>query len=228
MTTMTGKLFVVGTPIGNLEDITFRAVRVLREADVVAAEDTRRTGVLLAHFEIRKPLVSCHEFNEARRSAELLQRLRDGARVALVSDAGMPTLSDPGLRMVRAALEAGISVEIIPGPSAITAALAGSGLAAEPFLFYGFLPHKSAQRRKVLTELAPLPWTLVFFESPHRIVKSLSDLREVLGNRHVVLARELTKKFEEFMRGDLDGLLKMLENRTAKGEITLVIEGHSK
>jgi 16S rRNA (cytidine1402-2'-O)-methyltransferase len=225
---MTGKLFVVGTPIGNLEDITFRAVRVLREADVVAAEDTRRTGVLLAHFEIRKPLVSCHEFNEARRSAELLQRLRDGARVALVSDAGMPTLSDPGLRMVRAALEAGISVEIIPGPSAITAALAGSGLAAEPFLFYGFLPHKSAQRRKVLTELAPLPWTLVFFESPHRIVKSLSDLREVLGNRHVVLARELTKKFEEFMRGDLDGLLKMLENRTAKGEITLVIEGHSK
>ena len=228
MATMTGKLFVVGTPIGNLEDITFRAVRVLREADVVAAEDTRRTGVLLAHFEIRKPLVSCHEFNEARRSTELLQQLRDGARVALVSDAGMPTLSDPGLRMVRAALEAGISVEIIPGPSAITAALAGSGLAAEPFLFYGFLPHKSAQRRKVLSELAPLPWTLVFFESPHRIVKSLSDLREVLGNRRVVLARELTKKFEEFIRGDLDGLLKMLENRTAKGEITLVIEGHSK
>ena len=228
MTTMTGKLFVVGTPIGNLEDITFRAVRVLREADVVAAEDTRRTGVLLAHFEIRKPLVSCHEFNEARRSAELLQRLRDGARVALVSDAGMPTLSDPGLRMVRAALEAGISVEIIPGPSAITAALAGSGLAAEPFLFYGFLPHKSAQRRKMLTELVPLPWTLVFFESPHRIVRSLSDLREVLGNRRVVLARELTKKFEEFMRGDLDGLLKMLENRTVKGEITLVIEGYSK
>ena len=228
MTTMTGKLFVVGTPIGNLEDITFRAVRVLREADVVAAEDTRRTGVLLAHFEIRKPLVSCHEFNEARRSTELLQQLRDGARVAIVSDAGMPTLSDPGLRMVRAALEAGISVEIIPGPSAITAALAGSGLAAEPFLFYGFLPHKSAQRRKVLTELAPLPWTLVFFESPHRIVRSLSDLREVLGNRRVVLARELTKKFEEFIRGDLDGLLKMLENRTAKGEITLVIEGHSK
>lgn len=228
MTTMTGKLFVVGTPIGNLEDITFRAVRVLREADVVAAEDTRRTSVLLAHFEIRKPLVSCHEFNEARRSTELLQQLRDGARVAIVSDAGMPTLSDPGLRMVRSALEAGISVEIIPGPSAITAALAGSGLAAEPFLFYGFLPHKSAQRRKVLTKLAPLPWTLVFFESPHRIVKSLSDLREVLGNRRVVLARELTKKFEEFIRGDLDGLLKMLENRTAKGEITLVIEGHSK
>jgi 16S rRNA (cytidine1402-2'-O)-methyltransferase len=225
---MPGKLFIVGTPIGNLEDITLRAVRVLREADVVAAEDTRRTGVLLAHFDIHKPMVSCHEFNEARRAAELLQKLRDGARVAMVSDAGMPTLSDPGLRLVRAALEAGIAVEIVPGPSAITAALAGSGLAAEPFLFYGFLPHKSAQRRKVLAVLAPLPWTLVFFESPHRVMKSLTDLREVLGNRRVVLARELTKKFEEFARGDLDGLLKMLENRAVKGEITLVIEGHPK
>ena len=225
---MPGKLFVVGTPIGNLEDITLRAVRVLREADVVAAEDTRRTGVLLAHFDIHKPMVSCHEFNEARRAAELLQKLHNGARVAMVSDAGMPTLSDPGLRLVRAALEAGIAMEIVPGPSAITAAVAGSGLAAEPFLFYGFLPHKSAQRRKVLAALAPLPWTLVFFESPHRVVKSLTDLRDVLGNRRVVLARELTKKFEEFARGDLDGLLKMLENRTVKGEITLVVEGHSK
>jgi 16S rRNA (cytidine1402-2'-O)-methyltransferase len=225
---MPGKLFIVGTPIGNLEDITLRAVRVLREADVVAAEDTRRTGVLLAHFDIRKPMVSCHEFNEARRAAGLLQKLRDGAQVAMVSDAGMPTLSDPGLRLVRAALEAGIAVEIVPGPSAITAALAGSGLAAEPFLFYGFLPHKSTQRRKVLATLAPLPWTLIFFESPHRVMKSLTDLREVLGNRHIVLARELTKKFEEFARGDLDGLLKMLENRVVKGEITLVIEGHPK
>jgi 16S rRNA (cytidine1402-2'-O)-methyltransferase len=225
---MPGKLFIVGTPIGNLEDITLRAVRVLREADVVAAEDTRRTGVLLAHFDIHKPMVSCHEFNEARRAAELLQKLRNGARVAMVSDAGMPTLSDPGLRLVRAALEAGIAMEIVPGPSAITAALAGSGLAVEPFLFYGFLPHKSAQRRKVLATLAPLPWTLVFFESPYRVVKSLTDLREVLGNRRVVLARELTKKFEEFARGDLDGLLKMLENRVVKGEITLVIEGHPK
>ena len=225
---MPGKLFIVGTPIGNLEDITLRAVRVLREADVVAAEDTRRTGVLLAHFDIHKPMVSCHEFNEARRAAELLQKLHNGARVAMVSDAGMPTLSDPGLRLVRAALEAGIAMEIVPGPSAITAAVAGSGLAAEPFLFYGFLPHKSAQRRKVLAALAPLPWTLVFFESPHRVVKSLTDLRDVLGNRRVVLARELTKKFEEFARGDLDGLLKMLENRTVKGEITLVVEGHSK
>ena len=225
---MPGKLFIVGTPIGNLEDITFRAVRVLREADVVAAEDTRRTGVLLAHFDIHKPMVSCHEFNEARRAAELLQKLHDGARVAMVSDAGMPTLSDPGLRLVRAALEAGIAVEIVPGPSAITAALAGSGLAPEPFLFYGFLPHKSAQRRKVLATLEPLHWTLVFFESPYRVVKSLTDIRETLGNRRVVLARELTKKFEEFARGDLDGLLKMLENRAIKGEITLVIEGHCK
>ncbi len=225
---MPGKLFVVGTPIGNLEDITFRAVRVLREANVVAAEDTRRTGIVLAHFNIHKPLVSCHEFNEARRATELVEKLRGGAQVAIVSDAGMPTLSDPGLRLVRAALEAHIAVEIIPGPSAITAALAGSGLAAGPFLFYGFLPHKSAQRRKALAELAPLPWTLVFFESPHRVVKSLKDMRETLGNRCAVLARELTKKFEEFARGDIDGLLKMLENRGVRGEITLVIEGHSK
>ena len=225
---MPGKLFIVGTPIGNLEDITFRAVRVLREANVVAAEDTRRTGILLAHFNIHKPLVSCHEFNEARRATELVEKLRGGAQVAIVSDAGMPTLSDPGLRLVRAALEAHIAVEIIPGPSAITAALAGSGLAAGPFLFYGFLPHKSAQRRKALAELAPLPWTLVFFESPHRVVKSLKDMRETLGNRCAVLARELTKKFEEFARGDIDGLLKMLENRGVRGEITLVIEGHSK
>ena len=225
---MPGKLFIVGTPIGNLEDITFRAVRVLREANVVAAEDTRRTGIVLAHFNIHKPLVSCHEFNEARRATELVEKLRGGAQVAIVSDAGMPTLSDPGLRLVRAALEAHIAVEIIPGPSAITAALAGSGLAAGPFLFYGFLPHKSAQRRKALAELAPLPWTLVFFESPHRVVKSLKDMRETLGNRCAVLARELTKKFEEFARGDIDGLLKMLENRGVRGEITLVIEGHSK
>ena len=225
---MPGKLFIVGTPIGNLEDITLRAVRILREVDLVAAEDTRRTGVLLAHFDIHKPLVSCHEFNEARRSAELLQKLCDGARIALVSDAGMPTLSDPGLRLIRAALESGIAVEIVPGPSAITAALAGSGLPCEPFLFYGFLPHKSTQRRKVLATLAPLPWTLVFFESPYRVVKSLTDIRDVLGNRRIVLARELTKKFEEFARGDLNGLLKMLENRTVKGEITLVIEGHPK
>jgi 16S rRNA (cytidine1402-2'-O)-methyltransferase len=220
-----GKLFIVGTPIGNLEDVTLRALRVLKGVDLVAAEDTRHTSLLLSRYEIHKPLVSCHEFNEAKRTAEILRELRNGKRVALVSDAGMPTVSDPGMRLVQAALDAGISVEVIPGPSAITAALAGCGLPAVPFLFYGFLPHKSAQRRKVLTGLAPLPFTLMFFESPYRLQKSLVDLKDVLGNRRAVVARELTKKFEEILRGDLASLVKMLENRTVKGEITLVVEG---
>ena len=222
-----GKLILVGTPIGNLEDITLRALRVLREADVIAAEDTRHTAILLGRNEIRKPLVSLHQFNEARRTADLLPRLAQGQTVALVSDAGMPTLSDPGLRLVRGALDAGLDVEVVPGPSAITTALAGSGLPPEPFLYYGFLPQKSTRRRKVLAELAPLPYTLVFFESPYRLLKSLADMQEALGNRRAVLARELTKKFEEIRRADLESLRKMLENRTIKGEITLVIEGAS-
>lgn len=221
-----GKFFIVGTPIGNMEDITLRALRVLREADLIAAEDTRHTALLLSRHGIRKPLVSYHEFNEAKRTPELLNQLRQGKRIAVVSDAGMPTLSDPGLRLVRAAAEADIPIEVIPGPSAVTAALAGCALAATPFLFHGFLPHKSAQRRKVLTGLAPLPYSLVFFESPYRLVKSLADMRETLGNRPAVVARELTKKFEEFLRGDLDTLLKMLASRTVKGEITLVVGGH--
>jgi 16S rRNA (cytidine1402-2'-O)-methyltransferase len=223
MSATAGKLSVVATPIGNLEDITLRALRTLREADLIAAEDTRRTSLLLQHYNIRKPLLSYHEFNEAKRTPELLDKLRTGHHVALVSDAGMPTVSDPGLRLIRAALEAGIKLEVVPGPSAITAALAGSGLAAEPFLFCGFLPHKSAARRKILSDLCALPFTLVFFESPHRVLKSLAEMREILGNRPVVIARELTKKFEEFLRGDLESVPKMLENRPLRGEITIVV-----
>ena len=226
MSATTGKLFIVGTPIGNIEDITLRALRTLREVDLIAAEDTRHTGLLLARHDIRKPMVSYHEFNEAKRTPELLSQLREGKHIALVSDAGMPTLSDPGLRLVRSATEAGIAVEVVPGPSAITMALAISGLPAAPFLFYGFLPHKSGHRRKALGNLAPLPYTLVFFESPYRLLKSLADMRETLGNRRAVIARELTKKFEEVLRGDLDALLKELENRTIKGEITVLVEGH--
>ena len=225
MSESTGKLFIVGTPIGNMEDITLRALRVLREADLIAAEDTRHTALLLSRHDIRKPLVSYHEFNEAKRTDELVGRLREGKRIAVVSDAGMPTLSDPGQRLVQAAAELGIPVEVIPGASAITAALASSGLQGAPFLFYGFLPHKSTQRRKALATIAPLPYTLVFFESPHRLLKSLADMRETLGNRHAVIARELTKKFEEILRGDLDSLLKRLENRRVKGEITVLVEG---
>jgi 16S rRNA (cytidine1402-2'-O)-methyltransferase len=218
-----GTLFIVGTPIGNLEDITLRALRTLREVDLIAAEDTRHTGRLLAHYEIRKPLLSYHEFNEAQRTAELLEKLRQGTTVALVSDAGMPLLSDPGYRLVRDAVRAGLKVEVIPGPSALTAALAGCGLPTAPFLFHGFLPHKGAQRRKILTELAPLPGTLVFFESPYRLIKALTDMRDILGDRPAVVGRELTKKFEEFVRGNLATVLKLLENRAIKGEITIVI-----
>ena len=226
MSVSPGTLFIVGTPIGNLEDITLRALRVLREADLVAAEDTRRTGLLLAHYSLHKPLVSYHEFNEAKRTAELLQKLQNGLSIALVTDAGMPTLSDPGLRLIRAALGAGIRIEVIPGPSALTAALAGSGLAAERFLFYGFLPHKSSQRRKVLASVAPLPHAVAFFESPYRLKKSLAEMLDILGDRHVIVARELTKKFEEFLRGPISSVLKSLENRTVKGEITMIVEGN--
>jgi 16S rRNA (cytidine1402-2'-O)-methyltransferase len=243
---MTGTLLIVGTPIGNLDDITLRALRVLREADLIAAEDTRHTAILLARHGIplRSPpsegpgvgsalrsthsrLVSYHEFNEAKRTAELLEKLRHGQRIALVSDAGMPTVSDPGYRLIRAATEAGIPVEVIPGPSAITATLAVAGLPVTPFYFHGFLPHKGAQRRRVLSTLNSQPSTLVFFESPYRLVKTLADIHDILGNRRVVIARELTKKFEEVLRGDAASLLKSLENRTVKGEITLIVEGCS-
>jgi 16S rRNA (cytidine1402-2'-O)-methyltransferase len=244
-----GRLYIVGTPIGNMEDITLRALRVLREVDLVAAEDTRHTGLLLARLSgvvgdgglarhaIKKPLVSYHEFNEAKRTPELLRELQQGRRIALVSDAGMPTVSDPGQRLICAAIDAGIDVEIVPGVSAVTAALVASGFSNQPlarrsgsgreggFLFYGFLPHKSGQRRNALSRLAPLPYALVFFESPYRLLKSLQDMHDLLGNRHAVVARELTKKFEEVIRGDLATILKKLENRAIKGEITLVIEG---
>ena len=220
----TGQLLIVGTPIGNLEDITLRALRALREADVIAAEDTRHTAQLLSRYEIRKPLVSYHEFNEAKRTPELLAKLQTGQHVALVSDAGMPTVSDPGLRLIAATIQAGGKVEVVPGVSAITTALAGSGLPAQPFLFAGFLPHKSAQREKIFRRLLPLPTALVFFESPYRLIKTLTALNVLAIDRRVVVARELTKKFEEFLRGTPAELLKRLENRAIKGEITLLIE----
>ena len=226
MASANGTLFIVGTPIGNMEDMTHRAVRVLREADLIAAEDTRHTGLLLARHGLKKPLISYHEFNEAMRTSELLRELQRGRRIALVSDAGMPTLSDPGQRLIRAVIDARIPVEVVPGVSAITAALTGSGYDLERgFLFYGFLPHKSGQRRNVLACLAPLPYTIVFFESPYRLLKTLQDMRELLGNRNVAIARELTKKFEEFLRGNIESVLKKLENHTIKGEITMVVEG---
>jgi 16S rRNA (cytidine1402-2'-O)-methyltransferase len=202
-----GTLYLVATPIGNLEDITLRALRVLRECGVVAAEDTRRTGQLLKHFGISKPLLSYFQFNEARRSEEILERLRRGDKVALVTDAGSPGISDPGERVVRAARAAGIRVEPVPGACALVTALTASGLPADEFHFIGFLPHKSGQRRKHLEALKDFAGTLVLYESPYRVEKLLGELQDVFPDRTVVLARELTKKFEEFLRGSPAQLL---------------------
>jgi 16S rRNA (cytidine1402-2'-O)-methyltransferase len=218
-----GTLYLVATPIGNLEDITLRALRVLKECDVVAAEDTRRSGQLLTHFGIRKPLLSYFKFNEARRSEEIIERLRRGEKVALVTDAGSPGISDPGERVVRAATDAGCRVESVPGPCALVAALTASGLATDAFHFAGFLPHKSGQRRKALEALSSLPGTLVLYESPHRIERLLNELVEVMPDRDVVLARELTKKFEEFLRGKPAALLAIAQQRALKGEFVVLV-----
>src|SRR5277367_3739801 len=199
-----GTLYLVATPIGNLEDITLRALRVLRECDVVAAEDTRHSGRLLQHFGISKPMLSYFQFNEARRSAEILARLQRGEKVALVTDAGSPGISDPGARVVAAALGAGLRVESVPGPCALVAALTASGLPTDEFHFIGFLPHKSGQRRRQLEALKSVPGTLVFYESPHRIERLLEELADMYPTRRTVLARELTKKFEE-VRGGAPG-----------------------
>jgi 16S rRNA (cytidine1402-2'-O)-methyltransferase len=213
----------VATPIGNLEDITLRALRTLKECDVVAAEDTRHTGQLLKHFQISKPLVSYFQFNEARRSEELLERLGRGERIALVTDAGSPGISDPGERVVRAALASGFRVEAVPGPSALIAALTASGLATDEFHFVGFLPHKSGQRRQKLQQLSRVAGTLVLYESPYRIQKLLTELCEIFPERQVVLARELTKKFEEFLRGTPAQIIHATAHRAPKGEIVVMI-----
>ncbi len=216
-------LYLVATPIGNLEDITLRALRVLRECDVVAAEDTRRTGQLLKHFGISKPLLSYFQFNEARRSEEILARLQRGEKVALVTDAGSPGISDPGERVVRAARAAGWRVEPVPGACALVAALTASGLPTAEFHFVGFLPHKSGQRRNQLEALKVVGGTLVFYESPYRIEKLLGELNEVFPERTVVLARELTKKFEEFLRGTPGELLAVARRRSLKGEFVVLV-----
>jgi len=218
-----GTLYLVATPIGNLEDITLRALRVLKECDVVAAEDTRHTGQLLHYFRISKPLISYFRFNEARRGAEILDRLRRGEKVALVTDSGSPGISDPGERVVCAALEAGFRVEPVPGPCALVAALTASGLPAAEFHFVGFLPHKSGQRRKALERLQGLAATLVLYESPHRLERLLAELVALMPERQVVLARELTKRFEEFLSGRPADLLQAARQRRLRGEFVVVI-----
>jgi 16S rRNA (cytidine1402-2'-O)-methyltransferase len=218
-------LYLVATPIGNLEDITLRALRVLKEVDLIACEDTRQTLKLLSHYGIQTRLVSYHEHNEMTKASELIVDLEGGAKIALVTDAGMPGISDPGFRLIALAIRHHVPVVPIPGASAFLAALVASGLPTDSFRFSGFLPAKSGQRRKLLESVKDSPRTQVFYEAPHRLLESLSDVVELLGNdRHVVVAREVTKLHEEFLRGRVSEVLEQLKARgDVKGEITLLI-----
>lgn len=222
---MSGTLYVVATPIGNLEDLTFRAKRVLEESDVIACEDTRHARILLSHYGITTPLVSYHEHNERGRAADLVGRLRSGKDVALISDAGTPALSDPGFPLIREAVASGITVVVVPGPNAALAALAVAGLPTDRFVFLGFLPRRSGERVRALEAVRLAPWTLVIYEAPHRVTAVLRDLRAVLGDRRVAVARELTKRFEEVFRGTISEALAHLDVHRPRGEFTLVVEG---
>ncbi len=217
---MPGTLYIVATPIGNLGDLTYRAARILAEVDLIACEDTRQTAKLLQHYEIRTPTTSLHEHNERQKLEKLLERLEGGESVALVSDAGTPLISDPGFPLVREARQRGIAVVPVPGPAAVTTALSAAGLPTDAFYFGGFLPPKSGARRKALESLAGLEATLCFYEAPHRLRETLTDVAEVLPHRPVVVARELTKLHEEFAAGDP---AELAETVTERGEITLLI-----
>jgi len=222
-----GTLYIVSTPIGNLEDITLRALRVLKEVDLIAAEDTRRTRQLLTHFGIQKPLISYHEHNERMRENSLLEKLREGKNVALVTDAGTPGISDPGETLIRRAVREKITLVPIPGPAAAMAALSVAGLPTDRFLFYGFLPSRSEARKKLLDGLRRRPETLVFYESPRRLPSLLEEAREIFGNRQVAVARELTKVYEEIRRGSLEEVLTKIEQDEIKGEVTVVMAGNT-
>ena len=216
-------LYLVATPIGNLQDITLRALDLLRSADVIACEDTRHSGRLLSHYSISRPLVSLNEHNEARRIPELTARIAQGGVVTLISDAGMPTVSDPGQRLTQAVIAAGLRVEVLPGPSAVLTALAGSGLPTTPFHFGGFLPHKKGQRAKELAAAREREATSVYFESPYRLVDTLAIICEEAPDHRHVVARELTKHFEEFRRGSARSLLEHYQQKAVKGEICLLV-----
>jgi len=221
-------LTLVPSPVGNLEDITLRALRFLREADLIAAEDTRHASILLKHHGISRPLLSLHEHNEAQRSGEIAQRLAAGENIALLTDAGMPGISDPGYRMVRACLERGLEFTVLPGPSSILPALVGSGLPLHEFYFGGFLPVKSGRRKAALEAALARGETNIFFESPHRIARSLAVLAELDPERPVCVARELSKKFEEYWRGSAAELSARAEKQPPRGEICLLIAGQQK
>jgi 16S rRNA (cytidine1402-2'-O)-methyltransferase len=219
-------LYIVGTPIGNLEDMTFRAVRVLQSVDIIAAEDTRHTGKLLHHFQVKTPQISYHEHNSTSRIPELLQKLEDGKAIALVSDAGMPGISDPGYELVKACVDAGFDVVPIPGANAAITALSAGGLPTDKFVFEGFLPPKLQQRREYLESLRTESRTLIFYESPHRLRATLQDLAEVFGEeRQIAIARELTKLYEEFWRGSLTAACQYYQQKEPQGEYTLVVAG---
>jgi 16S rRNA (cytidine1402-2'-O)-methyltransferase len=221
-----GTLYLVATPIGNLEDITARALSILRQVQLIAAEDTRHTGRLLSHYDIHTPLTSYHEHNKLIKLERVLSTLQAGD-VALVSDAGTPGLNDPGYELVRATLDAGYTVSPIPGPSAPISALVASGLPTDSFLYLGYLPRKSAERRNLLDQVASLPYTLVFLETPHRLVAALQDIREVLGDREMSVAREISKLHEEFFRGKVSQAQTHFQAQAPRGEITLVVAGQS-
>jgi 16S rRNA (cytidine1402-2'-O)-methyltransferase len=220
-----GTLYIVSTPLGNLEDITMRALRILAEADLIAAEDTRKTAILLNHYTIKKPLTSYFEHNEQVKTVWLISQLQEGKNIALVSEAGTPTISDPGYRIVAAAIAAEIAVVPVPGPCAAIAALSASGLPVHRFAFEGFLPPKSGRRKNLLKKIASEERTLIFYESPFRIQGAIADMLEVLGDRRAAVARELTKLHEEFMYGTLSLIAERLGSAVIKGEFTIVVEG---
>ena len=223
---MNGKLFLVSTPIGNLEDITFRAVTVLKDCDLIACEDTRNTRKILARYGIETPLTSYHEHNEVEKLPKLLERLKDGKNVGLVSDAGTPSVSDPGWRLVNLSIENNIEVVPVPGPSAVLSALVVSGLPTDSFLFLGFFPKTIGKKKELLKDVKPYPYTMVFYESPKRLPRTLSLMLEVLGDRNICVAREMTKLYEEVLRGSFSEVISVLSEReTLKGEVTVVVEG---
>lgn len=222
-----GKLFLVATPIGNLQDITLRALKVLREVDLIAAEDTRRSLKLLNHFNIKKPLVSYHKYNENEKGRELIKKLEDGNDIALISDAGTPGISDPGSVMVRNCIEYGIDFEVLPGATAVTTALVYSGLDTSRFIFIGFLPRDIKSKKGILEDIVERRETLIFYEAPHRLLNTLKVLNTVLGNRHAAICRELTKIHEEIFRSTLEEVTSYYENRDIKGEFVIIVEGKS-
>ena len=224
---MYGTLFLVGTPIGNLEDMSVRAVRTLKEADLIAAEDTRNSIKLLNHFEINVPMTSYHEYNKTEKGHELIAKLQEGKNVALITDAGMPGISDPGEELVKMAHAAGVTVSVVPGPSAVISALVISGLPTRSFSFYAFLSAENRPRKKMLAEIAAETKTIVLYEAPHHLLKTLKDLKEALGNRVISVVKELTKKHEKVFRTDISGAIEYFENEEPRGEYVLVISGRS-